>query len=522
MRQNGRSVLLPHDTRAPYEGEVDWGGRRRYSFDMEDRIWGEGVTFDDVLLLPQRSDILPDEVSLNTRFSRGIPLRLPVVSAAMDTVTESALAISLASLGGMGVIHRNMPAERQAQEVERVKRYEAGIITRPICLRPEDTVARAREVMAGHGISGIPIVQEGRLVGIITRRDVQTHEADSRAIRETMTTRLVTAGPEVTVEDARNLLLKNKIEKLLIVDENMRLHGLITLKDIHKQTINPSSTKDAAGRLRVAAAVGVMDIKRAECLMAVDVDALVIDTAHGHSKNVLQTVAEFKKRFGEQAQVVAGNVATEQGARDLVEAGADGIKVGIGPGSICTTRIIAGVGVPQLTAIDETSKATKRSGVALIADGGIRNSGDVTKAIAMGADAVMIGNLFAGCAESPGDRVLFKGRSYKTYRGMGSLGALSSGLNDRYSVTQGKGKLVPEGIEGMVPFKGPLSDIVYQLVGGLRSGMGYCGARTLAELQSKAKFIRITGPGLRESHPHDVLITKEAPNYTVEGRGEDL
>lgn len=489
---------------------------------MEDRIWGEGVTFDDVLLLPQRSDVLPDEVALDTKFAREIPLRLPLVSSAMDTVTESALAISIASQGGIGVIHRNMTPERQAQEVERVKRYEAGIITRPICLRPGDTVARAREVMAGHGISGIPIVEEGRLVGIITRRDVQTQESDSRPIRDIMTTNLVTAGPEVTVEDARKILLKNKIEKLLIVDAGMRLHGLITLKDIYKQAINPSSTKDGSGRLRVAAAVGAMDIRRAECLVEADVDALVVDTAHGHSRNVIQTVVELKKRLGHRVQVVAGNVATERGARDLIEAGADGVKVGIGPGSICTTRIIAGVGVPQLTAIHEASKAARNTGVALIADGGIRNSGDVTKAIAMGADAVMIGNLFAGCAESPGERVLFKGRSYKTYRGMGSLGALSGGTNDRYAVTQGKGKLVPEGIEGMVPFKGPLSDIVYQLVGGLRSGMGYCGARTLSELQEKAKFIRITGAGLRESHPHDIIITKEAPNYTVEGRGEEL
>lgn len=489
---------------------------------MKDRIWGEGVTFDDVLLIPQHSNILPDEVALDTRFAREIPIRLPVVSAAMDTVTESSMAISLASQGGIGVIHRNMAAERQAQEVERVKRYEAGIITRPICLGPEETVARAREIMAGHGISGIPIVEEGRLVGIITRRDVQTQEADARPIREIMTTRLVTAGPEVTVEDARRILLKNKIEKLLIVDAGMRLHGLITLKDIHKQAINPSSTKDGSGRLRVAAAVGVMDLKRADALVDAEVDALVVDTAHGHSRNVIATVAELKKRFGHRVQVVAGNVATEEGARDLMAAGADGIKVGIGPGSICTTRIIAGVGVPQLTAIYEASKAARPNGVPLIADGGIRNSGDLTKAIAMGADAVMIGNLFAGCAESPGERVLFKGRSYKTYRGMGSLGALSGGQNDRYSMTQGKGKLVPEGIEGMVPFKGPLSDIVYQLVGGLRSGMGYCGARTLSELQAKAKFIRITGAGLRESHPHDIIITKEAPNYTVEGRGEEL
>lgn len=489
---------------------------------MEDKIWGEGVTFDDVLLVPQRSDILPDEVTLESRFAREIPLQLPIVSSAMDTVTESAMAITLASLGGIGVLHRNLSVARQAKEVERVKRYEAGMITRPICLTPDETVSRAREIMSGHGISGIPIVESDRLVGILTRRDVQNLEQVNRPIREVMTTKLVTAGPEVTVEDARRILLNQKIEKLLIVDGSMRLRGLITLKDINRQTVNPSSTKDSSGRLRAAAAVGVMDMARADALVSAEADALVVDTAHGHSKNVIQTVRDLKKRFGNKVQVVAGNIATAEGAKDLVEAGADGIKVGIGPGSICTTRIIAGVGVPQLTAIVEAARACRGSGVAIIADGGVRNSGDVTKAVACGADAVMMGNLFAGCAESPGERVLFKGRSYKTYRGMGSLGALSNGQNDRYAVTQGKGKLVPEGIEGMVPFKGPLSDVVYQLVGGLRSGMGYCGARTISELQAKAKFIRITGAGLRESHPHDIMITKEAPNYTVENDSDEL
>lgn len=486
---------------------------------MEDRIQGDGITFDDVLLVPQRSDILPGEVDLASAFTRTISLRLPIVSAPMDTVTEWRLAVALAQLGGIGVIHRNLSPEQQAREVDRVKRFQAGIITRPICLAPEERVSRAREVMRERGISGIPILQGEKLVGIVTRRDLSGEEQEDRPLKEVMTTRLVTARPDVTASEARRILTQNKIEKLLIVDEDRRLHGLITLKDLNSQAGNPWATKDSSGRLRVAAAVGVFDLERAEALMASEVDVLVVDTAHGHSKNVIETVRELKRRF--PVDVVAGNVATGEGAGDLVDAGADGIKVGIGPGSICTTRIVAGVGVPQLTAISECVRRAGPAGVPLIADGGIRNSGDVIKALAFGAATVMVGNLFAGCTEAPGKRILYQGRGYKTYRGMGSLGALFGGNNDRYAVTQGMGKLVPEGVEGMVPEKGPLVDLVHQLVGGVRSGMGYCGARNLEELRAKARFIRITRSGLRESHPHDVIITQEAPNYSLGGAGAD-
>lgn len=485
---------------------------------MEDKIIGLGVTFDDVLLIPQRSDILPFEVDLTTRLSRDISLNLPLVSSAMDTVTESKMAIALAQEGGMGIIHRNLPIAEQAREVSRVKRYEAGIISNPVTLPPGETVGKARKIMKESNIGGIPIVEGARLVGIVTARDLRSQDDDTKKLADIMTRKLVTARSGVGLAEARRILSEHRIEKLLIVDENFQLRGLITMKDILKHEQNPRAVKDSQSRLRCGAAVGVRDYERAQALLEAGADLIAVDTAHGHSKNVLETVRELKRKFN--AQVIAGNVATADGARDLIEAGADGVKVGIGPGSICTTRVIAGVGVPQLTAIYEAARECRKAGVPLISDGGIRHSGDITKALAMGADCVMIGNLFAGCAEAPGEQIIYKGRSYKTYRGMGSLGALG-GNNDRYGQTQERGKMVPEGIEGMVPFKGPVADVIFQLVGGLRSGMGYCGSKTLDELRQKAKFLRITGSGLKESHPHDVIITKEAPNYTVEnGPGE--
>jgi IMP dehydrogenase len=441
-------------------------------------------------------------------------LNIPILSSAMDTVTEASLAIALAQQGGLGVIHRNMPPQRQAAEVRRVKRFEAGIIRDPISLTPADTVGRARRVMGEHNISGIPITEGGRLVGIVTKRDLRFLNDDAQPLGGVMTkSPLITAREGVTLEEARERLNRGKVEKLLIVDEQFRLRGLITMKDILKQMENPNATKDESGRLRVGAAIGVDDYERAEALRAEGVDMLVVDSAHGHSENVIRTVRELARR--EDVVVMAGNVATAEGARDLIEAGARVIKVGIGPGSICTTRVVAGVGIPQVTAIMAAASVCRPRRVGVVADGGIRHSGDITKAIAAGADAVMIGSLFAGTAESPGETIIHRGRTYKAYRGMGSLGALSAGGRDRYGQA-GSAKLVPEGVEGMVPFKGPLADFVYQLVGGLRAGMGYCGARTLRELQEETQFIRVTSAGLRESHPHDIHITKEAPNYSVE------
>jgi IMP dehydrogenase len=478
----------------------------------------EGITFDDVLLLPGHSEVLPADIDTSTLFSRNVPLNIPVSSAAMDTVTESRLAIALAQEGGIGVVHRNLPVEAQANEVTKVKRSASGVITGPVTLCPENAIKDAREQMALHNISGIPIVEEGRkLVGILTRRDLRFETSEERRIAEVMTKdRLVTASPDTTLVEAEKILNDNKVEKLLLVDDEFRLKGLITIKDIDKQQSFPRASKDAKGRLRVGAAIGVADDERAAALVEAGVDVLVVDTAHGHSRRVIEAVRRAKKAF--KVDVVAGNVATEEGAKALVEAGADGVKVGIGPGSICTTRVIAGVGMPQVTAITECRKATEAAGAPLVADGGVKFSGDITKALAAGAQCVMIGGLFAGTEESPGELVIYKGRNFKTYRGMGSLGAMVEGSADRYgqSPEAKSKKLVPEGIEGRVPYKGTLKEFVYQLVGGLRAGMGYVGAPDVPGLQRKARFIRITGASLAEGHPHDVTITREAPNYRLE------
>ncbi|MHC4605528.1 MAG: IMP dehydrogenase [Planctomycetota bacterium] len=484
---------------------------------MVDRIVGEGITFDDVLLLPRFSDVVPTEVDTSTRVSRNIALRIPIVSSAMDTVTESSLAIALAQEGGLGVIHKNLTIEQQAREVQRVKRFEAGVIQDPICLPPTETLAAARRLMEEHNISGIPVTEGTRLIGILTRRDLRFQSDDAKSLDEVMTKKkLVTAREGTTLDEARALLNKNKVEKLPLVDKNFNLRGLITMKDINKEHEHPLATKDDRGRLRVAAAVGVHEFDRANALAENHVDVLVVDTAHGHSRNVIETVAKLKKSFS--VDVIAGNIATQEAAKALVEAGVDGVKVGIGPGSICTTRVIAGIGVPQITAIDETLRETGPAGVPIVGDGGIRHSGDITKAMAAGASCIMIGSLLAGCEESPGERIIHKGRSYKAYRGMGSLGAMVDGGKGRYgqSDVRRQDKLVPEGVEGMVPFKGSLADLVYQLVGGLRAGMGYCGAPTIADLHAHARFLRISPAGLRESHPHDIVITKEAPNYSPE------
>jgi IMP dehydrogenase len=478
----------------------------------------EGITFDDVLLLPGYSEVLPGEIDCRTVFSRNVPLNIPVTSSAMDTVTESRLAVALAQEGGLGVIHRNLSVERQANEVQKVKRSASGVITGPVTLRPGNMIAEARREMAVHNISGIPVVEEGdRLAGILTRRDLRFETSETKRIDEVMTKeRLVTAPPGTTLEEAQKILNENKVEKLLLVDEEFRLAGLITISDIDKQKRFPHASKDRKGRLRVGAAIGVSDDERAEALVRAGVDVLVVDTAHGHSARVVDAVRRAKKAF--DVDVVAGNVATEEGARALLEAGADGVKVGIGPGSICTTRVIAGVGVPQITAMTECRRATEPAGVPLIADGGVKFSGDITKALAAGAQCVMIGSLFAGTEESPGEFVIFKGRSYKTYRGMGSLGAMVEGSAERYGQVSSsrERKLVPEGIEGRVPYKGPLAEFVYQLVGGLRAGMGYVGARDVPALQERARFLGITGASLAEGHPHDVTITREAPNYRLD------
>ncbi len=479
----------------------------------------EGLTFDDVLLVPAESDVLPRDVDLRTRFTREITINIPLVSAGMDTVTEARMAIAIAREGGIGVIHKNMSIKDQASEVDKVKRSEHGVIIDPIYLSPENTIEDALQIMAKYRISGVPVVNEtGRLVGIITNRDIRFEEDYKKLLDEAMTKEnLITAPVGTTLPEARRILGKYKIEKLPLVDEDFRLKGLITIKDIEKARKFPNSAKDSNGRLLVAAAVGVSrgSIERMRALVAAGVDVLVIDTAHGHSKNVLRMVREAKKKFPE-AQVVAGNVATREGARALIEAGVDGVKVGVGPGSICTTRVVSGIGVPQITAIFEAAQEAAQAGVPVIADGGIRLSGDITKAIAAGADSVMIGSLFAGTEESPGELEIYKGRSFKVYRGMGSLGAMKEGSSDRY-FQENESKLVPEGIEGRVPYRGPLSETVYQLVGGLRAGMGYCGARNIKELKTKSRFIRITSAGLRESHPHDIQITKEAPNYSFDG-----
>ncbi len=488
---------------------------------MQDRIAYQGITFDDVLLEPGYSDILPRDADVRTQLTRNIPLNLPIVSSPMDTVTESELAIALAQEGGIGIIHKNMPVAVQAREVDKVKRSENGIITDPITLPPDETVGTARRIMEDHHIGGVPITVNGYLRGIITRRDLRFLSDNSQRLSEVMTKdNLVTAPEHTTLEAAERILTGNKVEKLLLVDENYKLRGLITIRDIDKMQRYPTACKDQRGRLRVGAAVGVGDFERSEALIRAGVDVLVVDSAHGHSGNVVQTVRELKRRYG-GLDIIAGNVATAEGARALAQAGADAVKAGIGPGSICTTRIISGVGVPQITAIEQCVRGIAGSGVPVIADGGIRYSGDITKALAAGAHCVMLGGLLAGLAESPGQLIIYKGRSFKTYRGMGSIGAMAQGSSDRYrqptgpsGTGTGTGKLVPEGVEGRVPYKGPLAPFVFQLVGGLRAGMGYCGTRTIEELRTRARFILVSGASVQESHPHDILITQEAPNYT--------
>src|SRR5689334_4339746 len=474
-------------------------------------ILPEGLTFDDVLLEPARSEVLPAEVDIRTCLTRQIGLNIPIVSAAMDTVTESHLAIALAQQGGIGIVHRNMTVERQAEEVDRVKRSESGMIVDPITIGPEQSIAAAQSLMSRYRISGVPVTQEGKLVGILTNRDLRFESRFDLPVSEVMTKEnLVTVPVGTTLEEAEAILHQHRVEKLLVVDDHYNLKGLITVKDIQKKL------KDRKGRLRVGAAIGATGdfLERAQELVWRKVDALAIDTAHGHSGRVLDAVKTIKSKLPD-VQLITGNVATYEGARELISLGVDGIKVGIGPGSICTTRVVSGAGVPQLTAIAECARATREAGVPLIADGGIKYSGDITKAIAAGADCVMIGSLLAGTDESPGETILYQGRTFKTYRGMGSMGAMSTGNANRYEQDPNS-KLVPEGIEGRVAAKGPLADLSYQLVGGLRSGMGYCGCRDIRELQEKARFLRISPAGLRESHVHDVIITKEAPNYRVE------
>ena len=486
---------------------------------MHDRIIGTGLTFDDVLLVPQKSEVLPSEVDIGTRLTARISLKLPLVSAAMDTVTESEMAIAIAQEGGIGIIHRNLPIEKQASEVITVKRSESGIIQDPICLEPDNTVADAVRVMEKYHISGIPIVKSNKLVGILTHRDIRFHPVMDQPIRELMTKKsLITAPVGTTLKEAETILQRHRIEKLPLIDKNGALKGLIAFKDILNQGKFPNANKDAHGRLTVGAAVGVSGetMERAAALIESDVDVIIVDTAHGHSRGVIDTVKSIRKAHPE-IQIIAGNVATGSGALDLRDAGADAVKVGIGPGSICTTRVIAGVGVPQLSAILECAAALKGE-IPIISDGGIRYSGDAAKAIAAGAEVVMIGSLFAGCKESPGEMVLFEGRSYKIFRGMGSLEAMKEGSRDRYfqAGVQDPGKLVPEGITGRVPYKGEVSEVIYQLAGGLRASMGYCGVRNIEELRTKTKFIQVTAAGNKESHPHDVVLIQEAPNYRVQ------
>jgi len=480
---------------------------------MQDRIAYQGITFDDVLLEPAYSDVVPRDVDVRTQLTQNIRLNIPILSSPMDTVTEANLAIALAQEGGLGIIHKNMSVVDQTREVDKVKRSENGIITDPVTLPPDETVETARKLMQQHNISGVPITVNGYLKGILTRRDLRFLTDSNQKLSEVMTKDdLVTAQENTTLEAAERILTANKVEKLLLVDDNYRLRGLITIKDIDKLTNFPNACKDRRGRLRVGAAVGVRDFERAESLIRAGVDVLVVDSAHGHSGNVLDTVAELKRRF--DIDVIAGNVATAEGARALVDAGADAVKAGIGPGSICTTRIISGVGVPQITAIMDTIAIAEPRNIPVIADGGIRFSGDITKALAAGANSVMIGSLFAGTEESPGETILYQGRTYKLYRGMGSIGAMNERTGDRYgqlAVTDGKH--VPEGIEGRVPHRGSLSSNIEQLVGGLQSGMGYVGAPNLAELRKRARFVKVSDAGMRESHVHDVFITKEAPNY---------
>jgi len=480
----------------------------------------ERLTFDDVLLVPSFSAVLPKDVETSAQLTRTIRLNIPLVSAAMDTVTESRTAISMAQEGGIGIIHRNMPVPAQALEVDKVKKSESGMILNPITMHPEQKIYEAMEIMKKYRISGVPITKDGKLVGILTNRDLRFEKRLDEKIFNVMTKdHLITVPVGTTLEASKEILHKNRIEKLLVVDEHKNLKGLITIKDIEKMRKYPYSCKDHLGRLRVGAAIGTGKDReaRTEALCKAGVDVLVIDTAHGHSKDVLDAIQDTKKNYP-GCEVIGGNIATKEGALDLIKAGVDGVKVGVGPGSICTTRVIAGIGVPQLSAIIETSDISEKHGVPIIADGGIKFSGDITKAIAAGAHSVMIGNLFAGADESPGEIVLYQGRSYKVYRGMGSLEAMKEGSRDRYfqEEVESEAKLVPEGIEGRVPYRGALSFCIQQLIGGLKAGMGYLGAKNMQELQQKARFIRITSSGLRESHVHDVIITKEAPNYRLE------
>jgi IMP dehydrogenase len=488
---------------------------------VQDKLIATGLTFDDVLIEPRYSAVVPSEVSVATRLTRRIAMRAPILSSPMDTVTEHAMAIALAQEGGLGVIHKNMSIASQTEEVDKVKRSANGIIVDPVTLPPDASVAAARATMQQSNVSGIPVVgRDGKLAGIITRRDLRFLESSDTPVSDVMTRReqLVTATGTVTLAEAEKILMAKKVEKLLLVDENYRLTGLITIKDIDMMRRFPQASKDAQGRLRVGAAIGVFDFERAASLIEKDVDFLVVDSAHGHSSNVMETVKELKKRS--DIDIVAGNVATAEGCRDLIKAGADAVKVGIGPGSICTTRVISGIGVPQITAVYNAAQAAAQTQTPIIADGGIRYSGDITKAIAAGASAVMLGGLLAGLDESPGERVLYQGRTYKAYRGMGSLGAMVKGSSERYrqggSEETGNGKLVPEGVEGRVPYKGPLSPFLYQLIGGLRAGMGYAGTKTIEELRTEARFVQVSPASVRESHPHDIAITQEAPNYTAE------
>ncbi len=487
---------------------------------MENKIIGEGLTFDDILLVPQRSDVLPRDVDVRTRLTKKIDINIPLVSAAMDSVTESRQAIALARDGGVGIIHKNFSIEDQAGEVDRVKRSESGMIFNPITLNSGKKISDAQAVMKKYSISGIPVVDDGKLVGILTNRDLRFENNPARQIKEVMTkSGLVTTDAGTTLEDAEKILQKHRIEKLLVVDADGVLKGLITVKDIQKKKEHPLAAKDSHGRLIVGAALGVTQdvFERAQALVHSLVDLLVVDTAHGHSSGVLQTVEKLKVKFGDRTQIIAGNVATAAAAQALIDAGVDAVKVGIGPGSICTTRIIAGVGVPQITAIFECAAICAKYDVPLIADGGIKQTGDIAKAIAAGADSVMLGNLLAGTEESPGELSYMEGRAYKVYRAMGSLAAMKEGSRDRYfqECELNFKKLVPEGIEGRVPYRGKLGDVVYQMIGGLRASMGYCGAATIAEMKAKAKFIRMTAAGLRESHPHDIMIAQEAPNYRI-------
>lgn len=483
---------------------------------FEEKFGKRGLTFDDVLLIPAKSDILPRQIKVTTRLTKKITLNIPLMSSAMDTVTESKMAIAMAREGGIGIIHKNMTIEKQTDEVDKVKRSENGVIVNPFYLSPEHYVYDANALMGKYRISGVPICEGKKLVGIITNRDLRFITDYNIKIKDVMTKEnLVTAPVGTTMEQAKSILMRHKIEKLLIVDDNGELKGLITIKDIEKSVQYPNSARDANGRLLCGAAIGVTKdvLERTEALLNAQVDVLVLDSAHGHSEGIINCVKRIKAKFPE-AQLIAGNIATPEGARDLIEAGADAVKVGMGPGSICTTRIVAGIGVPQISAIYDCACVAAKYNVPVIGDGGIKYSGDIVKALAAGADTVMIGSLLAGCEEAPGESEIYQGRRFKVYRGMGSLGAMANGSKDRYFQEDQK-KLVPEGVEGRVPYKGPVSDTIFQMIGGIKAGMGYCGCHNIEELHQNSKFVRITGAGLKESHPHDIYITKEAPNYSI-------